>query len=293
MKTALQGKPFRSMTSTFSTYRHSEKASLPFKLKIECSSLCNIQCEMCPHNPNVGLKRKKGVLKFENFKKIFDEINPAYLNLTGIGEPFLNKDLFKIVRYAKNKKTMVKLDTNATLLTQENIDKILSTKIDIISTSIDGATKDSYEKIRKGANFNTLKVNVKKLIKSRNKNKSKTKIHMFFVLQENNLKDLPKFIELAEELGVDYLAGSFVVTLGMNNNEENKLLKIKRETKEILSETKKLLKKSKIEVSIDSLLRYLETNNRKHQYNKEKPCYMPWYSTFITWDGKVNPCDFS
>ena len=30
-----------------------------------------------------------------------------------------------------------------------------------------------------------------------------------------------------------------------------------------------------------------------NNYNSNKPCFMPWYSVFITWDGWVNPCDFS
>ena len=144
MKNALIKKPIRAIMSSLPTFRHTPKASLPFKLKIECSSLCNLKCTMCPLS--VGLKRKQGHLTFKNFKYIFDQVNPPYLNLTGIGEPFLNPDLFKIIKYAKERNTMVKLDTNATLLNKENSGKILGTGIDIISTSMDGVDKKSYEK---------------------------------------------------------------------------------------------------------------------------------------------------
>lgn len=287
-------KPIKSIKTTISTFKHSETASLPFKLKIESSAICNLKCTMCPHNEKIGLKRNKGFLKFENFKHVFDQLKPCYLNLTGIGEPFLNPDIFKIVSYAKKHGAIIKFDTNATILTEENIKKILETKIDVLSISIDGAEKKSYEKIRIGADFDKVKNSIKALVKVRNETKSPTKVHMFFVLQESNISNLPKFIELANELNVDYLAGSFVVQLGKNKNKENKIKINKEKIKETLEKTKELLKITKTEVSISPLINYLQSpQEARLNYNKEKPCYMPWYSTFITWDGYVNPCDFS
>jgi len=296
MKTALCKKPIRALMSSFSTFKHSQKASLPFKLKMECCAICNLKCKMCPLY--TGLKRKKGYIKFKKFKQVFDQVKPAYLNLTGIGEPFMNPDLFKIVNYAKKKKAMIKIDTNGTLLDDEKIKKILDTKIDIISTSIDGVNKKSYEKIRIGGDFNIVKKNIKNLIRERNRRKAPSEIHMFFILQKNNVTDLPKFIKLAQELGVDYLAGAFVVTLGQNENIKNKIFdyKNKKEIEKLVKETKELIKKVKFEVSIEPLLEYLiyaGDKRNKEFYNENTPCYMPWYSTFVTWDGWVNPCDFS
>lgn len=291
MQSSLGKRPLRSIASSFSTFRRAPSASLPFKLKFESSSLCNLKCRMCPLN--VGLKRKQGYLKFENFKYVFDQIKPAYLNLTGIGEPFLNPDIFKIVTYAKKKRAIVKFDTNATLLNSEKINKILATKIDVLSISIDGVDKKSYENIRIGSNFDLIKRNVKNLIERRNKLKSPTKIHTFFVLQENNLQKLPQFIKMADEFGFDYIAGSFVVTLGKNKNEKNKLFSNEKDMLALIKKTKKAMAEAKAEVSVGPLLDYLQSKNNKRFYNEGKPCFMPWYSTFITWDGWVNPCDFS
>ncbi len=291
MKSAVFRKPERSIMSSFSTFRHGKKASLPFKLKFESSAICNLKCKMCPLNN--GLKRKQGFLKFENFKYVFDQINPAYLNLTGIGEPFLNPDIFKIIEYAKEKNTIVKFDTNATLLNKENIKKILETKIDMLSISIDGTDKKSYEKIRVGGKFDVVRRNVKNLVKERDRKNASTEVHMFFVLQEKNIQDLPKFIKLADELGVDYIAGSFVVNLGENKNEKNKIFSYKKDIKDLIKKTEKAINNAKAEVGIKPLLEYLKYSEDKEFYNEDMPCFMPWYSVFITWDGFVNPCDFS
>ena len=116
---------------------------------------------------------------------------------------------------------------------------------------------------------------------------------MFFVLQENNIEKLPEFIRLADQLGVDYVAGSFVVTLGDNKNEKNKLLKKKNNMPDLLNKTKEAIAKARAEVSVGPLLEYLGFEGNKSDYNEDKPCFMPWYSTFVTWDCWVNPCDFS
>lgn len=290
MGSSMLRKPIRSIKSVLSTIRHSKTASLPFKLKFESSAVCNLKCKMCPLN--IGLKRKQGVLKFDNFKYVFDQINPAYLNLTGIGEPLLNPDIFRIIKYGKSKNAMVKFDTNANLMNETNARKILDTKIDVLSISIDGTDKKTYESIRINGNFETMRTNVKRLVNLRNKMKSKTQIHMFFVLQKNNIDKLPDFIRFADELGVDYIAGSFVVTLGGNKNEINQLVN-KSVRENLIRETEEAIKHAKVEVSIAPLLEYLKSSAGKKNYNSNKPCFMPWYSVFITWDGWVNPCDFS
>ncbi|MDD5012034.1 MAG: radical SAM protein [Candidatus Nanoarchaeia archaeon] len=291
MKSAIARKPVRSIVSSMSTFRHGQKAGLPFKLKFESSSVCNLKCGMCPLNS--GLKRKQGFLKFDNFKKVFDQIKPAYLNLTGIGEPFLNPDIFDIIKYAKKNKAMVKFDTNAMLLNEENITKILETGVDVLSISIDGTTKKSYEQIRVGGNFDTVRQNVKRLVEERNKVNSSTEVHMFFVLQAKNIQELPNFVKLADELGVNYVAGSFVVNLGDNKNEKNKIFDYKEKVDELVRETEEAVKNAKAKVSIEPLLEYIKSSGSKEFYNEDMPCFMPWYSVFITWDGWVNPCDFS
>ncbi|MBU3907277.1 MAG: radical SAM protein [Nanoarchaeota archaeon] len=296
-KTGITSKPLRAIMSSLSTFRHGPKASLPFKLKMECSSFCNLKCTMCPLS--VGLKRKQGFLKFENFKKVFNQINPAYLNLTGIGETFMCPDLFKIVSYAKSKKAMVKLDTNGMLVTEENAKKILDTGIDVISTSIDSADKEIYKKIRVGGDLDIVKKNIKNLVKERDRRKAKTEIHMFSIIQSENIHELPDLIRLANEMGVDYMAASFVVTLGKNKNVNRKIFdyKDKGKIEKIVKEARGLIKKSKTEISMEPLFEYLTYKDKgkknKEFYNENTPCYMPWYSTFITWDGWVNPCDFS
>jgi len=290
----MRRRPLRVLSNIIYSYYSGPKAPMPFKLKFENTNLCNINCTMCPHSKAIGLYRKKGYLKFENFKYVFDQVRPIYLNLTGIGEPFLNPDIYKIVTYATEHEAIVKFDTNATLLNDEKIKKILSTNINVISVSFDGATKETYEPIRVGAKFESVIENFKRLVELRDELKAKTKVHMFFVLQRSNLYDLPKFVKLANDIGVDYLGGNFVIPLGFNMNYDRNLIGVDpAELKKILQETKELCNNTSMVLGINGLLEFLEKPvDEKRIHHQDSPCYLPWYAPLITWDGFMGPCDF-
>ena len=275
---------FRIIANVFSIFRASGKSCLPIMLKIESSSLCNLRCQMCPLK--VGLSRETGTLKFNNFKKIFDEIKPAYLNLTGIGEPLMNKDIFKIISYAKNKNAIIKIDTNGTLLNKNNIKSLIQSSPSIISISVDGATKKTYEKIRTGARFSDICKNIKSLISYRNKIKSKTKIHIFFVLQKDNILGFIDFLKFGKSLNVDSVNGTIVTPMGKNLNkdslniDENILVKMK-------NELNYFKQNCKINLNIEGIENFLYGKIQKYS---NAPCFWPWYQASITWDGYLTPC---
>ena len=277
----------RLISNFYYSFKMGEKASLPFKLQLENGNICNLRCKMCPINK---LKRNKGQLTFKNFKYVFDQINPPYLNLTGIGEPLINKDIFKIIKYAKGKKSFVKIDSNATLIDKEVAKKLIDSKLDILSISIDGTNKKTYEAIRRGANFENVIKNLKNIIKLKKSLMSNLEVHLFMVLQKENIEELPAFIRLGEKLGVDSINGTFVCSLGVNADKNISIKEVNKEKiSKILEETNYLIKNSKVDIRMDNLLDYLK-NPYKETHNIEAPCFMPWYSPFITWDGYVSPC---
>jgi len=262
----------------------------PYKLTMESTAICNLKCATCPQN---YMKRKKGHLKFETFKKIYDEIRPPYLNLSGFGEPLMNPDLFKIIKYAKKRGSFIKVDTNGMLLNNKNISKLLNSGIDIISNSIDGMDKKTYEKIRIGANFEQVIKNLKKLVMARNKIKSKTEIHLYFVLQKSNFEQFPDFIRFGDSLGVDSISGCFVKQEGYKKNKQIGIEKIdKKKLYHLAEELKKLKKTIKANLEVDEIIDDIYNWEKKRGRIKSKfvPCYMCWYDPFITWDGIVAPC---
>lgn len=285
---SLAKRPFRVLSNAYFAFVSGPKTGKPFKLKFESSAICNLKCVMCPLTS--GLKRGKGVLKFENFKKVYDEVRPPYLNLTGLGEPLMNPEIFKIIRYARKNGSLVKLDTNATLLNEEKIKKLLASDPTFISVSLDGITKKSYESIRVGANYEEVIHNLKALISYRNKINSKSEIHLFFVLQKNNIKDFVNFIKFGDRLGLDAINGNIAISFGKAKNEGKRPINA-YEVKKIKAELEEAKKKIKARLNVENIEDYLSNPENQAERMAKKPCFYPWYNPCITWDGYVVPCD--
>ena len=80
------------------------------------------------------------------------------VDLTGIGESLMNRDFFRIVEFLKSRGMYVTLNDNFTLMTEAAARRLIELEIDQIFLSLDGATKQTYEPIRVGANFDKVMV---------------------------------------------------------------------------------------------------------------------------------------
>ncbi len=97
------------------------------------------------------MTRPKGFMALDDFRKYVVDQNLSHLSrvsFTGWGEPLLHPDIIKMINYAEDKGVRTTMPTNASLLTTDNIDRILNSKLDEIRFSIDGFDK-SYEAVRK------------------------------------------------------------------------------------------------------------------------------------------------
>lgn len=137
------------------------RKSLPVRyLLIELSSVCNLNCKWC-----IIERKKRGFMDLALFEDILQliakkEIICKEISLNGGGEMLLHPkfkkalDIISKVKTNNKKFPLVTLITNATLLTKGNSAAILnSNAIDIIRFSIDGGTKEEFEKIRINAKW--------------------------------------------------------------------------------------------------------------------------------------------
>ncbi|MDH3324029.1 MAG: radical SAM protein [Candidatus Peregrinibacteria bacterium] len=105
-------------------------------LDIELTNNCNLNCEMCPfHGPNKVDSRKGQMMDFKLYKKIIDEGSEKGLvsvKLNYGGEPLLYSRLIEAIRYAKEKKLEVQLNTNGTLLNALMCLELLYSRLDLL-----------------------------------------------------------------------------------------------------------------------------------------------------------------
>ena len=169
-------------------------------LTIEPSNVCNLKCIMCPY---AGMKRKKEVMSMELFKKIIDqakEMGCKAVHLQQYNEPFLDKFIFERINYIRKLGIETLLYSNGTLLDKKMRDKILDSQPTRIRISIDGAKKETFESIRKGANFEKVVENTKNLFYERNKRNQKLPlIEVYFTVLEKNKKEANEFLKFWED----------------------------------------------------------------------------------------------
>jgi radical SAM protein with 4Fe4S-binding SPASM domain len=199
----------------FFKIRYKYPLDLPRQFWIEVTNECNLRCIMCP--VSVGLKRRKATMVLADFVKIIDKIymNKPRIMLHVAGEPLLNKDLFDMIGYAKDKGCWVGIHTNATLLTKEMSTRILESSLNFISFSFDGVTSEAYEKVRVGARFDQVRSQIETFLKLRTESKRKspfTRIEIL-IMQETKTQ-ISDFVEYWRTKEIDRVAGRLAGTWG-------------------------------------------------------------------------------
>ena len=285
--------PGRTISAAFSCFRSAPRAySYPLRLAIENGVGCNFNCKMCALR---HMKRPRGFITFKKFKYIYDQIKPPYLNLTGYTDSFLNKDIFKMIKYGKANGSFVKMDTNAMIMTPETSSNLLYSGVDEISISIDGSTQKIYGDICVNGDLEIVKENVRTLVKLRNaavkEGWSKLRIDVAIVVQRDNIKDLVNTIEMIDDLGVDEINPTPVVEYDIKKFEDYLLLNtihsLKEQLREIETSTTIIA-----DLNIEPLYKYIEDYKKGEiKYDTpDKVCYTPWHNCYITWEGDVVPC---
>ena len=252
---------------------------LPKSIQIEVTSICNIRCKQCYINYLGPLR--PGFMRFDAFKKIIAE-NFNYwhtIRLWGIGEPFMNQDIMKIVEYEKGLGNACNISTNAMLLDENKIKRLIELKLDKLNISIDGGTKETYEDIRVGASFDKL-LDSMELLQKFNKNKT-IRLSVTNVLMKKNMDELKELVRIINSFGIKRISIQEIQVAkeGMVISDEETLQDVTDINKRI-TEAREFGKTLGVNVVAPSI----------YQKTKRTECVWPWMQTYITYDGLVTPC---
>ncbi len=176
----------------------------PIYVFLEVTNRCNLACTMCgrTHDPRYGQPGHSGDLSLEMVKKL-NKIFPfaEYVIPTGVGEPFMNRDLVSMIRYLKERGSQVSITSNGTLLSPAHAEGIVDAGLDKIVFSVDAATRETYEKFRRNARFENVVRNIRRLSECRAARKSSVPvIELELVAMRDNFSELPQWAEMAAEL---------------------------------------------------------------------------------------------
>ncbi len=258
----------------------------PTQIEIEPTTRCSLRCIMCEHT---YWNEKPIDMNFEQFKYIIDQFpNLFWVGLTGIGESFLNKDFMKMLYYAKEKGISVELYDPFIYLTKEISKNIIKDElITRLYISLDACTKETYEKIRVGANFDVVINNLRNFIKIKNKLKSKyPKISFHFIVNKINVKEIPDYVDFVYELikkGEEKIlpTETILFTNILHPFKEIRKYYVKNVPEKIIKEAEMRAEKHGIKIKF--------AVNISKDLPSCRKCFA-WLEPFIFSDGTVIPC---
>lgn len=177
---------------------------IPQNVIVETIFGCNSSCVMCPIN--MPTERTKGLMSDDVFKKAIDGLavyaeNIVQIDLFGVGEPFLDKQMPERIKYTKSKGFKdVGVATNADLMTPKLAQVVLEAGLDTVMVSLDGTTPEVHEGIRVNTSYPRIIENVKTTIALRDKHNYSTKFVMRFIRQECNAHQWEEYRETWSKL---------------------------------------------------------------------------------------------
>lgn len=198
--------------------------ALPVHITIEPTNLCDQKCPVCETGAGI-LDRSRGMLSLENFKKIIDKIYPHTNTIMFyfMGEPFLNKDAYEMIKYAKLKDIFITCCTNGNFIDGK---KLIYSGIDEINFQIGGTTQETHEIYRVNGNLKKIFDNVREAVKRKKETGAKTEIILGFIIMKHNEHQLDDFWKLVKELGVDR---GDIVSPCVRNFEQEKIFLTRNE----------------------------------------------------------------
>ena len=188
--------------------RLQEKSDFPKVVLIDTISFCNLRCSMCVHKE---MTRKKGIMPWNLFTKIIDEIAEMDKNvrvwMVFFGEALILKrrkpTIFDMISYAKDKGlTDVVLNSNANLLDKEAALGLIKSRLDAIYIGIDAFRPETYSKVRVGGNYEKTVNNVLNLLRIKKEmNYGHPQVFVQFVEMDINKDEKENFIRFWNEHG--------------------------------------------------------------------------------------------
>ena len=190
--------------------------SKPILLKVIPTLSCNLRCSMCfqKHYETLDVSPSLWAEVEDFFPYIYDivfqggevTLDEGFIN-------FMNSESLKI-----HNQVHLSLITNGTTLDERLIDNLSKVRIKDVIVSINAATRQTYFQISKRDFFDRVINNVSSLVRlSSSHAKGKFKVHASFVVMRSNFTELPDFVQLADNLGVEL---QLLQVIGNRNDQD-------------------------------------------------------------------------
>lgn len=251
----------------------------PRWLLAELTYACPLQCPYCS-NP-IDYSNYPKELSTEDWKRVLTQarkIGAVQLGLSG-GEPLVRTDLTEIVAHARELGYYTNLITSGYGLTEQRIVELKQAGLDHIQISIQASTQKLNDHIA-GTQSYTHKKEVAHLVK-----KHDYPMVLCVVIHRENIHQMQDILDIAVELGADYVELANTQYYGWAHKNRNLLLP----SQEQFAKAEKIAQDYKKKVKGKMKIYYVVPD---YYEDRPKACMNGWGTTFLTIapDGVALPC---
>lgn len=176
----------------------------PVSITIEPTNVCNLHCPVCETGANI-LGRKPQMMTYDEFVKIIDKVGPGanHILFYYMGETFLNKEVYRMIRYAREMGLYVMSCTNGDVIDPE---RLYGSGINSVSFQIGGITQETHSIYRVNSNLARVLDNLSRyiqLIRYRGRKPGEHQVELGFIVMRHNEREIQEFLKMADRMGVD------------------------------------------------------------------------------------------
>ena len=175
---------------------------LPSRLVIDTTTQCQLNCIGCYVN-----KERKVEEEFPSglFEKTFEEIKNyiKLINFSLAGEPFLSKDIFKMIKLASFNHIQTLINSNGEMIGEVASD-IIASGLTSLNIDLSGVNQEELTSYRAGSNFDNVVKNFKKVVQVRSQLKSQRPLlSLELLITKQTYHSIGDFIKLAKSIGAN------------------------------------------------------------------------------------------
>ena len=174
----------------------------PVCLYLEVTNRCNLLCTTCPRTFE-DLEPPTD-MSWELFTSIVGQVpDLSRAVLHGVGEPMMVRDLPRMVRHLRDRGVHVLFNTNGTLLDEKHGRELIDAGLSELRVSLDAAEPRTFQLVRGVDAFEKIVANVRAFTAlQRRLGAELPRVSLWLTGLRETLEELPRFVELAHELGV-------------------------------------------------------------------------------------------
>lgn len=189
--------------------------AMPTWINLTSTTACNLKCFMC--NQFLDPDSPKVMLDEDVYQRVVRELYPyaKTMQLSAFGEPLMTPKMDQKLADLERHGMKLEMVSNGTLMMKESKfrEQLLRT-LELVTFSMDGATRATYNSVRTGAEFDEVFANISRFAERRLEMAAaqRPKMNFNYILMRRTVAEAPKFVEMVHRWGGDQVVFNHLVT---------------------------------------------------------------------------------